>query len=369
MTADSRAVKPGDLFVAVPGTKADGMRFAAGGRAGGRRGGRRRDSAAGAAAGRRRVRAGRQCAARAGAGRSAALSAPARRPSPRSPAPAARPRSPPSRGRSGRRSGMQAASIGTIGVVSPKSEIYGSLTTPDPVGLHRTLDEARGRGRHASRDGGVVARPRPAPARRRAGRGGGFTNLEPRPSRLSSRASKPISRAKLRLFEELVGRRRHRGDRRRSRAQRARWSRRRSSAGCKLFTVGREGDGIRLIEDRDRRLRAGLTLAHARQALSPCICRWSARSRSRTRWSPAGLAIATGGDRRTRCSRRWRRSKAPRAGSNSSASANGAPIFVDYAHKPDALAKALEALRPYVKAQADRGVRRRRQPRCRQAAR
>jgi UDP-N-acetylmuramoyl-L-alanyl-D-glutamate--2,6-diaminopimelate ligase len=28
---------------------------------------------------------------------------------------------------------------------------------------------------------------------------------------------------------------------------------------------------------------------------------------------------------------------------------NGAPVFVDYAHKPDALAKALEALRPYAK--------------------
>ena len=28
---------------------------------------------------------------------------------------------------------------------------------------------------------------------------------------------------------------------------------------------------------------------------------------------------------------------------------NGAPIFVDYAHKPDALAKALDALRPYAK--------------------
>jgi len=26
----------------------------------------------------------------------------------------------------------------------------------------------------------------------------------------------------------------------------------------------------------------------------------------------------------------------------------GAPIFIDYAHKPDALAKALEALRPAV---------------------
>ena len=29
----------------------------------------------------------------------------------------------------------------------------------------------------------------------------------------------------------------------------------------------------------------------------------------------------------------------------------GAPVFVDYAHKPDALAKALEALRPYTKRQ------------------
>src|SRR5262249_18851804 len=28
---------------------------------------------------------------------------------------------------------------------------------------------------------------------------------------------------------------------------------------------------------------------------------------------------------------------------------NGAPIFVDYAHKPDALAKALQAMRPYAK--------------------
>ena len=27
----------------------------------------------------------------------------------------------------------------------------------------------------------------------------------------------------------------------------------------------------------------------------------------------------------------------------------GAPIFIDYAHTPDALAKALDALRPYVR--------------------
>src|SRR4051812_31416658 len=37
--------------------------------------------------------------------------------------------------------GKQAASIGTVGLVSPKREIYGSLTTPDPIDLHRTLAE------------------------------------------------------------------------------------------------------------------------------------------------------------------------------------------------------------------------------------
>ncbi len=36
--------------------------------------------------------------------------------------------------------GREAASLGTIGVVKPSGAVYGSLTTPDPVTLHRTLD-------------------------------------------------------------------------------------------------------------------------------------------------------------------------------------------------------------------------------------
>jgi UDP-N-acetylmuramoyl-L-alanyl-D-glutamate--2,6-diaminopimelate ligase len=36
--------------------------------------------------------------------------------------------------------GKQAASIGTIGVVSPAGSDYGSLTTPDPIQLHQILD-------------------------------------------------------------------------------------------------------------------------------------------------------------------------------------------------------------------------------------
>ena len=39
------------------------------------------------------------------------------------------------------RLGHAAASVGTVGLVSPSRTIYGSLTTPDPISLHRTLDE------------------------------------------------------------------------------------------------------------------------------------------------------------------------------------------------------------------------------------
>ena len=42
--------------------------------------------------------------------------------------------------------GKPAASIGTVGLVSPTREVYGSLTTPDPVALHRSLDELAGEG-------------------------------------------------------------------------------------------------------------------------------------------------------------------------------------------------------------------------------
>src|SRR5262249_56300317 len=42
--------------------------------------------------------------------------------------------------------GHKAASMGTIGLVTPDAAIYGSLTTPDPVDLHRTLDEIAGAG-------------------------------------------------------------------------------------------------------------------------------------------------------------------------------------------------------------------------------
>ena len=44
------------------------------------------------------------------------------------------------------RLGHESASIGTIGLVSPKRSVYGSLTTPDPIALHRELDELAAEG-------------------------------------------------------------------------------------------------------------------------------------------------------------------------------------------------------------------------------
>ena len=187
VSADSRTVKPGDLFVAVPGTKADGLRFVAAGARRRRRGHHGGAGAADAAARRRRLRQGRTMrAARWRCGRGEVLLRASRRSSPPSPAPAARPRSPPSRARSGPRSATRPRASAPSGWSRRKREVYGSLTTPDPVALHRTLDELARRGRHPSRDRSVVARPRPAPARRRAGRGRRLHQSQPRSSRLSS---------------------------------------------------------------------------------------------------------------------------------------------------------------------------------------
>ena len=47
----------------------------------------------------------------------------------------------------------------------------------------------------------------------------------------------------------------------------------------------------------------------------------------------------------------------------------GAPVYVDYAHTPDAIEAAIAALRPHVEGPADHRVRRRRRPRPGQAAR
>ena len=162
------------------------------------------------------------------------------------------------------------------------------------------------------------------------------------------RASRPISPPSCRLFESLV-----------------------ADGGAAVIDVdhehsrrgGRGGEAARpeaphrrpqrrrhpARRHRDRRLRPDADASSTPASAIKCGCRWSARFRSRTRWSRPGLAIATGGDAGSRCSRRSTSLKGAKGRLDLVGERNGAPIFVDYAHKPDALAKALEALRPYVK--------------------
>ena len=89
--------------------------------------------------------------------------------------------------------GEQAASIGTIGLVSPTRDVYGSLTTPDPVALHASLDELAGEGvTHLA----IEASSHGLDQRRLDGvriAAGGFTNLSAATISTIIRHSRPIS--------------------------------------------------------------------------------------------------------------------------------------------------------------------------------
>jgi len=344
VAVDSRKVKPGDAFVAVPGTKADGLAFV-------------------------------PAAIAAGAAAVVAEKAPVS-PLPDDVAfvcvPDARralalaaakvhPRQPEIigavTGTSGKTSvtvfarqiwaalGFKAASIGTIGVVSPRGEDYGALTTPDPIELHRTLDRLAGEG--VSRLA-IEASSHGLDQRRLDGLRitvGAFTNLS-RDHLDYHGTPEAYLAAKLRLFTTLMVSGTaavidvdHDGA--------ADVLATATARKLDVLTVGRNGDGIRLldaaidglaqtidVDHRGRRHRLRLPLVGEFQVENALVA--------------AGLAIATGAD-----------PVAVFAAVEHLAGAkgrlelvgqrNGASIFVDYAHKPDALAKALEALRPYAK--------------------
>src|SRR4029077_15128427 len=138
LSSDSRSVKPGDLFFALAGFKTDGARFIE----------QAIVSGAVAVAGDHPPPGGCRVPFIETSNPRRALAIAAAHFYPRQPATIAA-----VTGTSGKTSvaaftrqiwqrlGDEAASIGTIGLVSPKRTVYGSLTTPDPIALHRQLDE------------------------------------------------------------------------------------------------------------------------------------------------------------------------------------------------------------------------------------
>jgi len=340
LCADSRAVKAGDVFFALSGTNADGAVFAA------------KAAAAGAVA----VVAGQDIAGlpvplvqvdhpRRALARAAAHFYP------RQPQIIAA-----VTGTSGKTSvaaflrqiwtalGHLAASIGTVGVVAPGREVYGSLTTPDPIWLHRALDELAGEHvthlvLEASSHG--LDQHRLDGVRINAG---GFTNLS-RDHMDYHPSVEAYLAAKLRLFSDLVPQ----GGGAVIAADHAQSEQVMATArarGQKIISVGRAGRDIRLddvvIDGFAQRLRLShgvrdyvisLPLVGAFQIENALVA--------------AGLAIATGSDA-ARVFAALENLKGAKGRLELVGSQRGAPVFIDYAHKPDALEKALAALRPYA---------------------
>jgi UDP-N-acetylmuramoyl-L-alanyl-D-glutamate--2,6-diaminopimelate ligase len=343
LTADSRKVKHGDVFFAVPGSKADGLRFI-----------EPAVSAGAIAVIAQRVPLtpvpeGVVFVRVANVRRALALSA--ARYFPRQPSTIVA-----VTGTSGKTSvaaftrqiwtalNHPAASIGTVGLVSPKGETYGSLTTPDPVDLHRTLDTLAGEGvSHLA----LEASSHGLDQNRLDGvrlASGAFTNitrdhLDYHPSFDSYLA------AKLRLFEDLVPR----GggaviDVDNDHAEAVMGAA--TARGLKVLDVGRNGAGIRLVECKIDGFSQTLRVEHRKRSFQvrlPLVGQFQVENAL----VAAGLVIATGGTPHA-VFLALEGLKGAKGRLELVGHSKGAPIFVDYAHKPDAVGKALEALRPYV---------------------
>ncbi len=241
--------------------------------------------------------------------------------------------------------GFDAASLGTIGIVTGRGETPLAHTTPDPVSLHKHLAqlaadgvthlalEASSHGLDQHRLDGVRISA------------GAFTNITR--DHLDYHPSfQHYLNAKLRLFRELLPR----GapaiiDADSPGSEIALEIA--ESAGLHAFSVGRIGGGIALLEVRRKGFKQLLTLAFDGGKFSVDLPLAGAFQVSNALVA-AGLALTLGADANEVFPALSRLQGAKGRLEYIGETREGAPVFVDYAHTPDALVKTLQALRPYV---------------------
>ena len=246
--------------------------------------------------------------------------------------------------------GHQAASVGTIGIVAPSGSTYGSLTTPDPIALHRSLDALAADGvTHLA----LEASSHGIEQRRLDGvrlTAGAFTNLSR--DHLDYHATlEAYLAAKLRLFTTLLP------DGAPAVVNTDSDAADTVVAACRkrgldVYTVGRAGARLRLIdmtpddlavvlalEVDGRRINARLPLAGEFQVSNALVA--------------AGLCVAAGGQADAVLDALSTLEGAPGrlelVGRRQFAAGDSAAVFVDYAHKPDAMEKVLATLRPLAR--------------------
>jgi len=239
--------------------------------------------------------------------------------------------------------GYQAASLGTLGIVAPNFERKGSLTTPDPVDLHADLAalaksgvdhlaiEASSHGLEQCRLDGIDIKA------------AGFTNLS-RDHLDYHPDMQSYLGAKLRLFSTVMpmGRvavlnadipeyealltvanaRRHR-----------------------VISYGRAGADLRLAALTPTPEGQILTL-NAFGRRSDLLLPVAGAFQAHNALCAIGLAVGCGADDRQALAALSSLNVVPGRIERVATHPSGAPIFVDYAHKPDALRVILETLRP-----------------------
>jgi UDP-N-acetylmuramoyl-L-alanyl-D-glutamate--2,6-diaminopimelate ligase len=241
--------------------------------------------------------------------------------------------------------GQRSASIGTLGVTTSDDQVKTGLTTPDIVtflhnmaglkrmGMTHVAYEASSHGLDQYRAEGV---PLAAAA---------FTNFS-RDHLDYHETMDAYFVAKMRLFDELLP----------SGKPAVIWTDdpksdavadRAKKRGHELLTVGRKGETIRLVDHSPSALGQTLMLEHGGKSFRLALPLIGAYQASNV-LTAAGLVLATGGDWNATFSAMQRVGPVRGRLERAVISRAGVPVYIDYAHTPDALEAAIAALRPHV---------------------
>jgi UDP-N-acetylmuramoyl-L-alanyl-D-glutamate--2,6-diaminopimelate ligase len=244
-----------------------------------------------------------------------------------------------------RMAGHRSASIGTLGVTTADDQVTTGLTTPDIVtflsnvaglkrmGISHVAYEASSHGLDQYRAEGVNVRA------------AAFTNfsrdhLDYHPDMDAYFA------AKMRLFDEVVS----------ADGTAVVWTGDPKSPqviehakrrGLKLITIGPDAETIELVSRASTPLGQQLVLRHAGKEHKLSLPLIGAYQMNNV-LTAAGLVLATGGDWATTLAGMGRVSPVRGRLERAVISRAGAPVYVDYAHTPDAIEAAIAALRPHV---------------------
>ena len=240
--------------------------------------------------------------------------------------------------------GHRAASIGTLGITTADESVSTGLTTPDIVtflanmsglareGVTHVAYEASSHGLAQYRNEGLQVAA------------GAFTNLS-RDHLDYHQTMENYFAAKMRLFDEVVG----------DGAAAVIWAddewsdraiEHARQRDLRLYTVGERGQAIRLVSRTPGQLGQMLELVYAGQPYRvnlPLIGGYQAANAL----VAAGLVVATGGDAAQVFDALGRLQPVRGRLERAAITKLGAPVYVDYAHTPDALEAAFAALRPH----------------------